>query len=45
MKILKILKINKFLNIKLVKNKIYGKKQNKFNQIKIELKKKLKNYI
>jgi hypothetical protein len=42
MKLIKILKINKFLNIKLIKNKIYGKKQDKFNQMKLELKKNIK---
>lgn len=42
MKILKKQKLNKILSLKLIKNTIFNKKQNKFNQTKLELKKQVK---
>ncbi len=39
MKIVKFYKFNKILNLKLLRNKIYEKKQNKLNKIKLQLKK------
>lgn len=42
MKIFKNQKCNKLLSLKLLKNRAYNKKQNIFNQIKLELKKQVK---
>lgn len=42
MKIIKFFKYNKILDLKFIKNKIYENKQNKLNQIKLQLKKNFK---